>query len=239
MEVTSFTGSPDGLTHRRAGVQQGSSSFQPAAAAPPEPAAAKPKGTRTWVIWMLFGLGWPSLLFFGLCCLPSISSTVEWWLLISGWVCLTPWWGGFATGVAFGNDVGQLSRRKRQAWKACSAVGAFGTSVGLLLLTSYAYRHWHLLQMLPLAAAVAIIVYSWLNPSCAAVVHADDEADSKPLQLAAAERAADDAAEHPQALPAAASPGGPTAAVGPMVLDEYDTALHNEWQEIQAEDADS
>lgn len=69
----------------------------------PAQAAPQQQGPKPWVIWMLFGLGWVSLLFFGLSVIP-FPAGVQWSLWASGWLFVACWWAGTVMGLSHKED---------------------------------------------------------------------------------------------------------------------------------------
>jgi hypothetical protein len=65
--------------------------------------AQQQQGPKPWVIWMLFGLGWAGLLFFGLSVIP-FPAGVQWSLWASGWVFVLCWWAGTLMGAGHTED---------------------------------------------------------------------------------------------------------------------------------------
>jgi hypothetical protein len=69
-----------------------------------QPAAQQQHGPKAWVIWMLFGLGWASLLFFGLSVITAFPAGVQWSLWAFGWAFVLCWWAGTFMGAGFRED---------------------------------------------------------------------------------------------------------------------------------------
>jgi hypothetical protein len=95
--------------------------------------AGQQQGPKPWVIWMLFGLGWASLLFFGLSVIPAFPGGVQWSLWAFGWLFVLCWWAGTLMGAGHTED-------KRVKVSSCCyrIVGMRGSCLQALLCLGWA-----------------------------------------------------------------------------------------------------
>lgn len=131
------------LVQRRAGGTSGSSG-----SAPPGPtlwrssshagpdSGAPGRGLPAWQLWTLFGVGWPSLLFWGLSSLP-FGSSVRWWLIVWGWVACGAWLGAVAAGLS----IARPCRAQAQALNANLIMAVIGSALGTMFLATYIWQH--------------------------------------------------------------------------------------------------
>uniref|UniRef100_A0A383V1G3 Uncharacterized protein n=1 Tax=Tetradesmus obliquus TaxID=3088 RepID=A0A383V1G3_TETOB len=127
--------------------------------------AAPQQGPKPWVIWMLFGLGWVSLLFFGLSLIP-FPAGVQWSLWASGWLFVACWWAGTVMGLSHKED-----RRVKPAWTSCAIMAGLGTAIGAVpSLAAALYRNWYVIQSVLVAGLVvlALSAYSSTTEGAAA-----------------------------------------------------------------------
>jgi len=135
------------LVQRRG--HQGQPAAQPAVGGDQAAAAAM----KTWQQWMLFGLGWPSILLFFLSLIPSFSPKTQGLLITFGWLFCGCWWAGTAAGLLTDNK----TRKQDVVFKANLIVTGIGSVIGLVLLASYAYYNWPWLYIAGFVAVVAAV----------------------------------------------------------------------------------
>jgi len=132
------------LVQRRG--RQGQPATQPAVAA----GQAEASGLKTWQQWMLFGLGWPSILLFFLSTIPAFSPKVQGLLITFGWLFCSCWWMATVAGLLTDNR----TRKQDVVFKANLIVTVIGSVIGLVFLVSYAYYNWPWLYIAAFAVAV-------------------------------------------------------------------------------------
>jgi hypothetical protein len=110
-------------------------------------------GLKAWQLWMMFGLGWPSVLLFFLSVLPSFSGTVKGWLLVFGWACCASWLAAVLAGLAQDRP----SKAQAAAHTANLIMAVIGCALGCVFLSIYAYWHWPTLYLAALLAGLGIM----------------------------------------------------------------------------------
>lgn len=100
-------------------------------------AATAALGLKTWHLWMLFGLGWPSILFFFLSMLP-ISAKAQGLLLTFGWLFCSCWWLSTASGFLTDSK----TKAQENAFMANYIMTGIGSVLGAVLSASYAVYNW-------------------------------------------------------------------------------------------------
>lgn len=143
------------LVQRRAGGGSGSTRSAP----PPlwrsfshaAPDGAPSRGLPAWQLWTLFGIGWPSILFFGLSSLP-FGASARWWLIVWGWIACGAWLAAVAAGLS----IPRPCRAQAQALNANLIMAVIGSALGTIFLATYIWQHapslyaWALLLLLGL-----------------------------------------------------------------------------------------
>jgi len=107
-------------------------------------------GLKTWHLWMLFGLGWPSVLLFFLSLIPTFSAKTQGLLLTFGWLFCACWWISAASGLLSEKQ----TSKQALAFKANLIMAGIGSAVGGVLTASYAYYNWPWLYIAAFAVAV-------------------------------------------------------------------------------------
>lgn len=100
-------------------------------------AATAAFGLKTWHLWMLFGLGWPCILLFGLSMLP-FNAKAQGLLLAFGWCFCGCWWISAAAGVLTESK----TKAQESVFLANYIVAGIGTVIGGVLSASYAIYNW-------------------------------------------------------------------------------------------------
>ena len=149
--------SSSGELVQRRGQQQGQG-VGPQGAAAHGSAAAGAGPLKTWHMWMLFGLGWPSVLLFFLSTIPSFGPKVEGYLITFGWLFCSSWWISTVSGLLTDN----MGKKQQVAFKANAIMAGIGSVIGGVFLVSYAYYNWPWLYIagIALAAGAVFVVRS-------------------------------------------------------------------------------
>jgi len=108
---------------------------------------------KAWHLWTLFGVGWPSIVFFFLSSLKAFPPRVKGVLLLLGWLFCGAWWLSTVAGD-------HQSSKQALAFKANLIMACIGSTIGCIFLTVYAYYNWPMLYVAALALAVMFFVRS-------------------------------------------------------------------------------
>lgn len=130
-------------------------------------------------MWMLFGLGWPSVLLFFLSTIPSFGPKVQGFLITFGWLFCCCWWVSTAAGLLTDN----MGKKQAVAFKANAIMAGIGSVIGGVFLVSYAVENWPVLYIAGFIAAVAAVFYVWSLDDASSSKAA---ADAPPASAAAA-----------------------------------------------------
>jgi hypothetical protein len=148
---------------------------------------------------MMFGLGWPAILLFGLSTIP-FRPGVQWWLIVWGWVFNLSWVAGAVGGLGLVRP----SKAQTSAFHATLAVAVGGSAVGGVRLATYAYRH---APQLYVYALVLVLVGAYALNSQQPGGSAGDDGDANAAGAAPA-------AAGPAAAATAGGGGGDAGAAG-------------------------
>lgn len=186
------------MSSRSGAVQRRGGSGQLAAAggaqhAPATAAAAAAGGLKTWHLWMLFGMGWPSILLFFLSTIPAFSSRAQGLLLTFGWLFCACWLVGAAAGILTDNK----TKKQATVFTASYFTAGIGSAIGGVLSASFVLQNVSWLFILGCVGVAGAVL----------AVRSLDEGSSKAAAVPQGEGAAAGAA------PAA----GGTAEVGDLI----------------------
>lgn len=112
-------------------------------------------GLKTWHLWMLFGLGWPSILLYGLSTISAFSARAQGLLLTFGWLFCGCWWANAASGILTDNH----SKKQAAVFTASYIMAGIGSLIGAVLSASYALHHWNWLYIGALVVAAGAVVF--------------------------------------------------------------------------------
>jgi hypothetical protein len=163
-------------------------------------------GLKTWHLWMLFGLGWPSVLLFFLSTIPAFNARAQGLLLTFGWLFCGCWLANSAAGIL----TEQKTKKQATVFTASYITAGIGSVTGLVLTASFALSNigWLYLFGLP-----AIMGAAWLLRNS---LDTDGSADAQQAGGGAAAAAAG-AAPPASGAAAAGRAGGAAAEVGDLI----------------------
>lgn len=128
------------MSSRSGPVQRRGAPGQLAAGGAPQPAtaaAAAAGGLKTWHLWMLFGMGWPSVLLFFLSTIPAFSSRTQGLLLAFGWLFCCCWLAGAAAGILTDNK----TKKQATVFTASYFTAGIGSAIGGVLSASFVLQN--------------------------------------------------------------------------------------------------
>lgn len=141
---------------------------QQAAAAGPRSSGSAPAaagGLKTWHLWLLFGLGWPSVLLFFLSTIPAFNARVQGLLLTFGWLFCGCWLANSAAGIL----TEPKTKKQATVFTASYITAGIGSVTGLVLTASYVLHNvgWLYLFGLPAIMGAALLLRNHLDDNSA------------------------------------------------------------------------